>query len=275
MTIYSEFLFMENALSGAVILLLTGRLCGYRADLKIAAGSIMCGLYAFIIFIDMHWLPALLSKVIFSVLVVGVTFMPPARRAFLKATVTFYVVSFLMGGITIAVMYMTGRPGVSANGSIYLYGMGYLQILTGIIVTAAAGIWLSEHLKEKVHRESVIMEAEVHIEGKVIGLMAFADTGNFLKDPASGYPAAVVSLDAEKRILQTAGESAACRNCVIPYHTIGRKGVMSGIRPDYIIVGGHRIEKVVLAFGGAVFDPWKGLVDYDLLLHQQLFEGRI
>lgn len=286
MTIYGEFLFMENAISGAVILMLTGKLCGYRiatgknesgkvSPLIIIVGSIMCGAYAFILFVNLHWAMALACKLAFSAIIVLIVFRPTTTKSFIKAVIGFYAVSFLMGGITIALMYMTGAPGMSANGSLYLYGVKYLQIMFGILASAAIGIWLSENLVEKMHRELVITEIEIHIGEHVWNMKAFVDTGNFLRDPVSGYPAVIVSASGERMILKELEDESESRCCVIPYRSVGRRGMLYGLRPDYITVESRELRKVVLAFSDDDFAPWNGEDDYDVLLQQQLLEGRI
>lgn len=276
MTIYGEFLFMENAVSGAVILMLTGKLCGCRKSAgAILAGSVMCGVYSFILFADIHWMIALMSKLVFSAAVVMVVFRPQNLRSLGKTAAIFYISSFLMGGITIALMYMTEVPGVAASGSLYLYGVRYLQIMTGILITAAAGSWLSAHLKEKACREAVMTDITIHIGEKSWELKAFVDTGNFLKDPVSGCPAVLISASAGRRILHDTGDESDARYCAIPYRSVGKKGVLHGMRPDRICIGEHAIRKVVLAFNEEDFAPWNGTHGYDVMLQQQLFEGRI
>ena len=279
MTVYGEFLFLENALTGAVILVLTDRICGLPAGsgkyLRITAGSIMCGVYAFILFADIHWFPALISKTVFSFAVTAVSFSVGTVRMLLKRTALFYIISFLMGGITIAVMYITGMPGMAANGSIYMYGIKYMQILAGVLVTLAAGLWLEGYIKGRRHMEAVIMEAVLHAGAVSMKVTALVDTGNSLKDPVSGFPAAVMSQTAGKILLDELGETAAERFCLIPFRTVSGNGMMQGLRPDHITAGGERIEKTVLAFAECDFEPWKGAVKYDMLLHRQIFEGRI
>lgn len=286
MIIYGEFLFLENAVSGAVILMLTGRLCGYRikrgkhgsdkiSPLIMTVGSIMCGAYAFVLFVNLHWAVALAGKLAFSAIVVQVVFRPATVKSFGRAVIAFYAVSFLMGGITIAIMYMTGAPGMSANGSLYLYGVKYLYIMVGILASAAIGTWLADNLKEKMHREAVITEIEIHIGEHEWDLKAFIDTGNFLKDPISGYPAVIVSASGERMILNELGDESESRCCVIPYRSVGRRGLLYGLRPDYIIVDGMELRKVVLAFSDDDFAPWNGTDEYDVLLQQQLLERGI
>lgn len=275
MTIYGEFLFMENALTGAVILIITGKLCGCGTGLRTAAGSIMCGVYAFILLADLHWITSLISKLLFSAAVTGVSFGAGTVRLLLKRTAVFYIISFLMGGITIALMYMTGFSGMAANGSIYFHGIRYLQIAAGALVSLAAGIWFAGYVKERRHMEAVIMEAVLHAGSAELKLTALVDTGNSLKDPVTGYPAAVLSPEAGRILMDKLGDEAAERFCIIPFRTISGKGVMNGLRPDYIAADGKVICKSVVAFADCGFEPWKGTVKYDMLLNRQLFEGRI
>ena len=66
MTVYGEVLFLENFITGWVILLLTGKLRGNSAGtMRVSVGAVMCGIYAFILFVPMHWMVALLSKMLF------------------------------------------------------------------------------------------------------------------------------------------------------------------------------------------------------------------
>lgn len=78
-------------------------------------------------------------------------------------------------------------------------------------------------------------------------MRAFVDTGNFLRDPVSGKPAAVLSASCGKKLMEeVAGageESLKTRICVIPYSTVGEKGILQGVRPDRVIVEGKTIEK--------------------------------
>ena len=164
---------------------------------------------------------------------------------------------------------------MSANGSVYLYGISYLQIMTGVIVTAVSGIWLADHLKEKTHREAVMTETEIHIGVHRWKLKALIDTGNFLKDPVSGLPAAVISQSAGRMIIQEIGRESDSRYCLIPYRTIGEHGVLYGLRVDNVTAGDSDLGKMVIAFSEEDFDPWKGSVNYDMLLNQQIIEGRI
>ncbi len=278
MTVYGEFLFAENFITGMVILLLTGKLCSRQNSKSgILLGSLMCGVYSFVLFIPMVWPAALLCRLLFSFLVILGAFGYGSRVCCLKTTAVFYIVSFLMGGVTIALMYLTKVPGLSANGSVYLHGITYLQVATGVLATWVLGSWLADFIRGKLQREKVYTSLEVEIGEKRWELCAFVDTGNFLKDPVSGRPAVVLSATFGQRLMAEMAaemkELLICRTCVIPYRCVGQKGVLQGVRPDRIIVQGQSIEQIVLAVSREDFTGEKGRQPYEALLQQQLLEG--
>lgn len=274
MTIYGEYLFLENFITGLVILVLTGRLCGRkRARSGMVLGGLMCGAYSFILFVPMAWAAALACKLIFSLAVVLAAFGYGGKPVYWKTVAVFYIVSFLMGGITIGIMYATRIPGAAANGSVYLHSITCLQVAGGILVTWVLGSWLAEFIKGKLTKEKVFTDIRVEIEEKGWEMRAFVDTGNFLRDPVSGSPAAVLSASCGQRILEELKDSTLSRSCVIPYSSIGQKGVLQGLRPDRVIVEGKPIEKIVLAISREDFACWKGKERYEVLLQQQILEG--
>lgn len=275
MTIYGEYLFLENAISGAVILLLTEKMCGYKLQVGwIIIGSILCGTYAFSIFLPMKEFLSLLSKLAFSVGLVLLVFRPDTKLRLCKTALMFYAISFFMGGTTVAMMYLTKMPGVLANGSVYVHQITYLQVIVGIFVTSIFGIWITKYFKERRHRSAVMTEIEIWVDDCSWRVKAFVDTGNFLKDPITGYPAILLSANIGTKVKDTLQSRILQRYCVIPYCSVGKQGMLDGIRPDYVVMEGQIIKRVVLAISEESFHPWRGTENYDALLQQQIFEGR-
>ena len=274
MTVYAEVLFLENFITGLVILMLTGKLRGAKTEKwRIMTGAVMCGLYAFVLFVPLHWLLALGSKILFSAMVATAAFGVSTWRQLLKNAGAFCIVSFLMGGVTIALMYMLKIPGMTGNGSFVLKGASFLQISAGVAATWYLGTWLAELLKDKLLRQKVMHQVMVEIAGNRWHLKALTDTGNSLKEPVSGWPVAVLSKEAAERIRDKCDSECFAKLLAIPYRTVERSGVMFGIRPDRVAVDGRDITHLVLGFGESSFSPWKGTEKYDLLLHQQFLEG--
>lgn len=277
MTVYGELLFLENFITGMVILYLTGKLCGRkRSRSGMVLGGLMCGSYSFVLFVPMVWPAALAGKLAFSLMAILAAFGYGGRIQYLKTVAVFYIVSFLMGGVTVGLMYVTGAPGLAANGSVYLHQATWMQVAAGVFVTWVLGNWLADFIRGKLQKEKVFTSMEVEISGKKWEMRAFVDTGNFLRDPVSGKPAAVLSASCGKKLMEeVAGageESLETRICVIPYSTVGEKGILQGVRPDRVIVEGKTIEKIVLAISKEDFKRWNGQESYEVLLQQQIIE---
>ncbi|MEG2323482.1 MAG: sigma-E processing peptidase SpoIIGA [Anaerovoracaceae bacterium] len=275
MTVYGEYLFLENFITGCVILMLTGKICGRKISRRrTVLGGILCGGYAFVLFVPMGWTAAILGKLTFSLGVIFEGFGFKTKKAFVKMVAIFYLISFLMGGVTVALMYLVKMPGVTANGAVYLHKVTYLQISSGVLVTYVLGTWFAQFIGEKRHKEQVFTRMKVEIEDKQWELQAFVDTGNFLRDPVSGRPAAVLSATCGKKILsEFQGQGVLDqRHCIIPYRSIGENGIMEGIRPDRVFVGGKQVRKIVLAISKEDFAYWQGEEPYEVLLQHRIIE---
>jgi stage II sporulation protein GA (sporulation sigma-E factor processing peptidase) len=221
----------------------------------------------------MHWLVALFSKMLFSAVVVLIVFGRMTMRGIMKMAAVFYIVSFLMGGITIALMYMLKVPGVAGNGSFVLNGATFLQIAAGVAVTWYMGNWLADLFREKGLRRRVMYDVTVRIDSSEWVFKALVDTGNSLRDPITGWPVAVLSKSASELIYSKCDSGQFSGFTAIPYRTVNQSSVMFGIRPDYVRLGDRTVTDIILAFSERVFSPWKGTEKYDLLLHQQFLEG--
>lgn len=275
MVIYGEYLFLENFITGAIILYITQKIAGLPLKKKrLAFGAILCGAYAFIIFVRMYWAIALISKLGFASLVVFVTFGKEKINKFFKTVITFFVVSFLLGGITMAMLYAFDLQGISGNTSLYMNGITYINVTLGILISVAIIFCFVAMIKTRRQEDRVFVLTKVFMGGKDWTFNSLIDSGNFLRDPITGKPVVVIS---EKAIEQIIGgvSDIEKRYCVVPYKAIGIKnGIMEGYRSDCIVAGNQTIEKAVLAVYKGDFDIRNG-EKYQILLHQDVLERGI
>lgn len=303
MVIYGEYLFLENLITGCLILNLTGKLGGLPMRKgRILAGGALCGLYSFILFLPGLWAAAaLFSKLAFSILVVGVSFGRARLRRFAKTVFLFYVVSFALGGITIGMMYLLGIQGVSANTALYIEGFTYVQVTAGCTAAYAGLSLLTGFLRERLLLQRTAVQVEIQLGEKKLCIPGMVDTGNFLTDPATGKPVflmeqqEVAHLISEKtaRLLETTGgaervfqmlagqEEALCgRLCMIPYRSAGISGgLLVGFRPDQVTVctpaGRKPVPGVVVGlYEGSFAGGWAG-ERYKILLNPMVMEGGV
>jgi stage II sporulation protein GA (sporulation sigma-E factor processing peptidase) len=305
--IYAEYLFLENAITGGMILLLTGKISGVRCRTgPLIFGIILCGMDSFTLF----WnrpdpVLAILAKLGFSAALVLITYRPKKLRPFLRITLVFYLVSFAMGGITIGMMYFLGIAGMTQNTAVYLGAAGYLYILPGCIATWMILGFLADLIRDRLTQERTYADVEIVLEGRTVRLQGMVDTGNFLVDPMSGKPAMVISSAAAGSFLPeefvsgavTAdpvseipeilrNSSYAGRIRMIPYRCVGLgRGTLIGIRPDAVRIGirdgkeGCRMveapEGTVLAISRGTFSGGRAGDGCPVLINPSIIEGGI
>lgn len=285
MEIYAEYLFLENFVAGFFILLLTGKICGRQIRKgRLVLGSILCGIYAFSIVLNSGFAIALLGRVVFSAFVVIMTFslfpaprvdMVSRMRVGVKIWITFYIVSFIMGGITIAYLYLGGVSGVTRGGAVYIESVTYFHVVIGMILTWTIGSLFAGYIKDRVRTEKVFRETIVEIGGETWVFRAMIDTGNFLKEPLTGKPVAVICQSAAEEILKS-GKAGKERFSAIPYKSVGSAGgVLLGFRVDKVIMEGKVIRNMVLAIYEGEFNKEKEGEAYRLLMSRELLEGGI
>ena len=53
MVVYAEYLFLENFITGLIILYFSGRICGRKTKkIRLCAGGALCGLFSFTLFVN-------------------------------------------------------------------------------------------------------------------------------------------------------------------------------------------------------------------------------
>ena len=288
MVIYAEYLFIENFISGLMILYLTAKISGMRTGkARMIAGSIMCGLFSFIIFVSIKpEIIALLLKLLFAVITVRIVFAvkPIYDAKNFKLTLIFYIVTFLAGGITTASLYMSGGHGIASNGYVYMGMPTYFKVAAGGIVSYIIISYFARFIMKRVIDSELKYTAHIFIGDEEFVLAAYIDTGNHLRDPLSGKPVSVISKNAAKTIFDAIDkEERERRYCVIPFSAAGTKsGVMEGLRVDKMILksleGDEEILKISTAVIAVYQDEFMRQSDagrYELLLNREMIGGGI
>ena len=121
MDVYGEYLFIENFAAGYGIIRLTAVMCGRRPSCaRVACGAAFCGVFAFILFINIPKIIEFGAGIFFSALLVFIVFSPDHLKNELRITAVFYIVSFMTGGAAIAFIFASGCSGAVSNGIFYI-----------------------------------------------------------------------------------------------------------------------------------------------------------
>lgn len=260
--VYVDVMLAVNLLMDFFILWAAGRLANIKTSFgRLLLGAMLGASYSLVIFFpDSVMLNSLPAKIGCSLLMVLLAFYPVRLRVFLRALVFLYMISFAMGGAVIAANYLSDdTPGfLRVMGGVGILGGGlhYGWLLLGLSVALLIGWFgLAYSRKSKLQKEYV-SPLNISLAGRILTTKGLLDTGNQLCDPLTNKPVVVVESEVLKEILPlsiwqavnqddlamyklAAGleQEWASRIRLIPFSSVGRnKGMMAGIRPDWIEV---------------------------------------
>lgn len=285
MVIYAEYLFAENFITGILILVITGRTCNVEIRKRfLILGGVLCGLFSFIIGIEnVPIYLSLLIKLTFSAIVILVVYLPRSRKSFGKLILFFYMTSFALGGITIGCVYLLGAPGMTNNSFIYLEGITYANITVGCALAYWMLDMIIKNIKERMIGATHTYSVEIYINDKSVIVNGVVDSGNYLTEPISGYPVFIMSKNLSMQFFDkgiNVNDEMGARVRMIPFQGIGgKRGMLTGVRPDMVILRDGtikwEIQNLYLAINDCGFFRETHGNEYSILLHRNVLDRGI
>lgn len=252
MSIYGEYLFLENFATGVLILIFTGKILGAKLNVfPIILCGICCGVYAFVLFLSISGFFSWMCKLAFSLLMIWMAFGVKDRKKLLYGAAVFLGVTIFYGGIAIAFITSFSRTGVTAAAGVYMPPLTYAAV-TAAAVCAALFLWfLLDILKTRRMEVRRDIEMEFILGSYRWKTKGFIDSGNALTDPLSGKPVCLVNRSLGQKILEEAKEEifTNVRYRAIPYRAVGTsRGILDGYRMDAVTFSdGYVIKNPVIA----------------------------
>ena len=284
MVIYLEYLFLENFLTGTLLLFLTASLAGQytrqsRLWLRIFLGGIISGIGGLTIFIPVSGLTGAVVRLALAVLICMVVFgqKPLKLKRLLKTTLLFLALTFLSGGAAMAFSLWRQIPAVRGNGALYFEPLTYGTLICLAVPAFALTCIFIKLVKERRMENITRGKVCLTIEGRVYSFEALVDSGNSLREPLTGRPAVLIDSKGAAKLPfrpedMEAGHDGAIGNrfVVIPYKAVGtEKGLLKGIRTDSIAFGEKKIKGAALAFYEGDFG------DFEVLLSREVLDDGI
>lgn len=269
--IYGEYLFAENFITGGILLFFTGKLLKCNIfKIRLVIGAAVCGIAGFVIFLPISPAVGVLVRIgIAGAAVLSGLGSVKSPKALLVKTSIFMALTFVSGGIVMALMLWQEIPSISGAGALYLPPLSYLRLIC--FGMPAFGLsYLFIRLIRRIRMDVGFCDtAEVKIDGKRFLLKAMVDTGNYLKEPISGKPVALIAKTAAKSLNEFGNpESLACRQRYtwIPFRAVGSQGgMLTGIRTDAISFRGNEVKNTVIAFYDGDFEESDMILGRDFL----------
>lgn len=254
---YLDYYIFENLLINYIIINCTTFITKiYSSKYRQVCGAVIGTIYSVMyIFKELEILFTLPSKIVFTLLIVLISFDIASKREFLKVLLNFYLVNIFISGSTYFVIYLTG--------------IDHMTISFFIICS-----YISCKLLKKIvddfrllnHVEEFTKEISISILDKNIKCTALLDSGNLLKDPISKSDVVIIkasllenflpqNYNFEKmdisdiqNITDNLKSDISCRVRLIPYKHVGddKGGMILGIKADYLNVDDKKIGNIIL-----------------------------
>lgn len=253
--IYLDTLFFVNFICDYVIFLCSAKVSGIQLHrAKYCIASVLGGIYACICALYANsWVNLPIAKIIAMILLCFIAF--GKENHFILCCLSFSFISFMLCGLissltihtpTINIIPIRGKQLVFAFGAVYILLELYFRNTL-------------RFSKAQTHSIVVIQN------NNRITLTALKDTGNHLYDPVTNAPIVICqtsilpSLFPEHFKGKQYSDSVALFNelssipsitnkvKLIPYQTIGEKGLLAGFKPDVILLDQCETE-MILAF---------------------------
>lgn len=240
-TIYVDVLVIVNFIVNYFLLLALGVLCSLKKDRRRIIMGALCGaLFSLSLLFDMD--NPFLSLSLRFVLPFIMTFLAfPTRslKNYLINTFFMFLISFAFGGIMFFLITFFSPKGISCFNGFFYFDINPLTLFILTVICYFSISFCKKIFSEKKPSQE-IYGVLIETNGKSAEFEGFLDSGNKLREPFSGFPAAVCELkslkniltDEEYEILSQDKFSCPEKFKIIPYKSVGKMGILRGFVPD-------------------------------------------
>jgi len=274
MILYADLLFMVNFLMNGFVLLIVSKVMRQKRKARwlILGGFVMALLYTLLLIIEpLRFLNIALASVVILAAGVMAAFYPTGVRHFLKLMLTAYGITFAVGGLGMALFYLTNLPYaiyyIAADLDGFRRAVSWQLVLVGTVASYLLIKLTMRLIEYQTIKRQMLMNVMVSMNEKYIYFDALVDTGHSLKDPLSQSPVIVTEFEQvqdflpeglkglfyerqENDIASVLGSEEGPfyqRIRMIPFTSIGKNsGMLIGFRPDQVMVGAKNSRQDVV-----------------------------
>lgn len=275
--IYVDELVAVNLFVTYLLLLAALRLTGARAPLwRRLLGSAAGALVSLAVFIPYEgFFITLAVNAAGSLFITAAAFAPRAPKLFFKLYAAFFAVSFLFGGVMLAVcsVFSPGRV-ISRNGVVY-FDVD-VMLIAALTAVCYGLICIGEYVLRRRTPGGGVCEVEARRGERTLKCRALYDTGMSLSDVFSGRPAVITDLAHAGKLLTkeeyaffeggalsgTLPESLGGSFRVLTCSTVSGDGILTAFSADELICGGKSTKDVYIAVSKRV----SGTGEYEMLI---------
>lgn len=191
--IYLDAVWLLNILMDAMILYLTqGVTRAKSTKIKMSVAAFIASTIVPIsIYMPGSWLTSSIGKVVFSLLIIWIAFSYSSLRAFFLQWVSFYFITFAIGGSMLGVHYFLATEISIQGGSVVTFTGGYgdpvswLFVCVGFPCSYFFTKWRLEQVSVHQMKLENIYDVTMEWQGQSAQCKGLVDSGNQLIDPVS------------------------------------------------------------------------------------------
>lgn len=266
MTVYADVLLVVNLYVDYILLHCVRRFLGLStSNFRLVLGALTGGALSLLGLLP---LPGWTGPFLAGACALGTAaaaFAPAKGRLLLRCWLSLWTFSFLLCGFLLFVSQFA-PPGYLrvVGGAVYLnlsLPLLFLCTCGAYLVFRAAGCLLP--------RTSSPLPAKIRIEhnGRSCTVTAKADTGNALREPFSGLPVIVCAREELSQLsLETEAAPLPPGMRLVPFSSLGGKGVLPAFRPDRVVLLGRTDQPLscYIALADTSFSRFSALFNPEL-----------
>jgi len=194
MTIYIDIILMENLIMNFIILYATGLVLKRKIkNIRLILASLLGAVYSLLAYISTFEIYTnMILKIILSILIVYIAFNAQNVKQIGKDLLLFYLISFVFGGATFALIYIIKPQDILMKNGLFLGTYPLKTVILGAIIAFVIVITAFKIVKSKFSAKDMYCKIKIKLNEKQIQTNAMIDTGNLLKEPITNTPVIVV-----------------------------------------------------------------------------------
>lgn len=241
MTVYIDVLITVNIFTDFFLLLCVKKFLNIRAKLlRLILGSLLGGALSLTALLPK--IPAGLNIIVdiaLAALIVFAAFGRTEIKNYIKRVAVYFGVSFFFCGIMIFI-YTAFKP----KGMAVYNDVVYFDVSPVLLIILTLICYYILRIIKRLTKGDIIKcvcNVEAEINGKSVTFSAVADTGCNVKEPFSSDYVIV----AEKSLLNGI-EPDRQKTRIIPFDSLGGKGLLKGFKPDIVKINGKLINDIYI-----------------------------
>ena len=251
MIVYLDLVFLINFIMDFYIL--SGVKFLLRLDTKlyrIILGAFIGSLTIIILFFDISSLFLNLIKILFSLLMILVSF---GKYKLINRLFYLYVVSIILGG---SIYLINDTLGYDIDCFIFINNGYSINLIILIIISPLILFFYIKEFYKLKKKLNTIYNVKIKLKNKEISIEGFLDTGNMLIDPYFHRPIILLN----KNLINLKYKKII----YVPYESLNNDGIIKCIIPEYILINDKLYKEVLIG----ISENLKS----DCILNERLFD---